>query len=65
MADFKVLGWCSDRKLIYYQHRQTGQIAYIAPSAQAAPLLKLAPLDMWETLFPVALALTGLPPLPT
>jgi putative DNA primase/helicase len=52
MADFKVLGWCSDRKLIYYQHRQTGQIAYIAPSAQAAPLLKLAPLDMWETLFP-------------
>ena len=51
-APFKVLGWCTDRKLIYYQHRQTGQIAYIAPSAQAASLLKLAPLEMWETLFP-------------
>lgn len=50
-APFKVLGWCPDRKVIYYQHRQTGQIANITPSVQAAPLLKLAPLEFWETNF--------------
>ena len=48
-APFKVLGWCPDRKVIYYQHRQTGQIAYITPSAQATPLLKLAPHHYWES----------------
>ena len=51
-APFKVLGWCPDRKVIYYQHRQTGQIAYIRPSAQATPLLSLAPADYWESLYP-------------
>jgi hypothetical protein len=51
-APFKVLGWCPDRKVIYYQHRKTGQIAYIRPSAQATPLLSLAPADYWETLYP-------------
>ena len=51
-APFKVLGWCTDRKVIYYQHRQTGQIAYITPSAQATPLLKLAPADFWESQYP-------------
>ena len=49
---FKVLGWCSDRKVVYYQERQTGQIAYITPSAQATPLLKLAPVEYWEDLYP-------------
>jgi len=49
---FKVLGWCPDRKVIYYQHRQTGQIAYIRPSAQATPLLSLAPADYWKSLYP-------------
>ena len=52
MADFKVLGWCPDRKVIWYQHRQTGQIASITPSAQATPLLRLAPKDFWESEFP-------------
>jgi hypothetical protein len=51
-APFKVLGWCPDRKVIYYQHRQTGQIAYIRPSAQAAPLLSLAEAGYWESLYP-------------
>lgn len=50
-APFKVLGWCPERKAIWYQHRQTGQIASITPSAQAAPLLKLAPASYWETLY--------------
>lgn len=45
---FKVLGWCPDRRRIYYQHSQTGQIAYITPSAQAGPLLQLAPRSHWE-----------------
>ena len=44
---FKVLGWCPDRKVIWYQHRQTGQIASITPSANATPLLKLAPASFW------------------
>ena len=51
-APFKVLGWCPDRKVIYYQHRQTGQIACITPAAQGGPLLKLAPLTHWETIHP-------------
>lgn len=51
-APFKVLGWCPDRKVIWYQHRQTGQISYITPSAQATPLLKLAPASHWKTLHP-------------
>ena len=51
-APFNVLGWCTDRKVIYYQHRQTGQIACITPSAQAAPLLKLAPAGHWESKYP-------------
>jgi len=48
---FKVLGWCADRRRIYYQHSQTGQIAYITPSAQAGPLLQLAPRSHWEQKF--------------
>ena len=49
---FKVLGWCTERKVIWYQHRQTGQIANITPSAQATPLLKLAPQKYWKDNFP-------------
>lgn len=52
VAPYRVLGWSSDRSLIYYQHRQTGQIASIKPSAQAGPLLKLAPIDWWEIRHP-------------
>lgn len=49
---FKVLGWCTERKVIWYQHRQTGQIANITPSAQATPLLKLAPQKYWKDKYP-------------
>jgi hypothetical protein len=51
-APFKVLGWCPERKLIWYQHRQTGQIDAIHATAQAGPLLKLAPMDWWATRHP-------------
>jgi len=49
---FKVLGWSADRQRIHYQHRQTGQIDAILASAQAGPLLKLAPLSWWSSLHP-------------
>ena len=49
---FKVLGWCSQRRSIYYQHRETGQIAEIAAATQAGPLLKLAPLEWWGMTHP-------------
>lgn len=49
---FNILGWCPDRKVIYYQHRQTGQIANITPSSQPTPLLKLAPAGFWESQHP-------------
>ncbi len=49
---YKVLGWCPDRARIHYQHRATGQIADIKPSAQPAPLLKMAPIAYWEALYP-------------
>lgn len=46
---YRILGWCSDRARVYYQHRQTGQIASIKPAAQAGPLLQLAPIGWWAT----------------
>ncbi len=49
---FRVLGWCPDRSRIYYQHRETGQIASIKPAAQAGPLLQLAPIGWWATCHP-------------
>lgn len=51
-APYRVLGWCADRSRIYYQHRQTGQIASIKPSAAAGPLLQLAPIGWWEAYYP-------------
>jgi hypothetical protein len=51
-APYRILGWCPDRARIHYQHRQTGQIAAIKPSAQAGPLLQLAPIGWWATLHP-------------
>jgi hypothetical protein len=47
-AYYKVLGWCSDRRRIYYQERKTGQIGSITASASAGPLLQLAPRSYWE-----------------
>ena len=49
---YRILGWCQDRARIYYQHRQTGQIANMKPAAQAGPLLQLAPLGWWATTHP-------------
>lgn len=46
---YRILGWCPDRQRIHYQHRQTGQIASIKPTAQAGPLLQLAPIGWWAT----------------
>ena len=46
---YRVLGWCAERKQIWYQHRQTGQIASIKPTATAGPLLQLAPIGWWES----------------
>ncbi len=46
---YRVLGWCAERKSIWYQHRQTGQIASIKPTATAGPLLQLAPIGWWES----------------
>lgn len=51
-APYRVLGWCSDRARVFYQHRQTGQIASIKPAAQAGPLLQLAPIGWWATFHP-------------
>ena len=49
---YRILGWCPDRnRIYYYQHRETGQISAITPNAQAGPLLRLAPLAYWETLY--------------
>ena len=49
---FKVLGWSADRQRIHYQHRKTGQIDAIPATAQAGPLLKLAPMDWWMSKHP-------------
>lgn len=51
-APYRILGWCTDRARIHYQHRDTGQIAWIKPAAQAAPLLQLAPISWWATVHP-------------
>jgi len=48
VAPYRVLGWCSERSRVYYQHRQTGQIASIKPSSQPGPLLHLAPIGWWK-----------------
>ena len=44
---FKVLGWDADRKVVFYRHRQTSQIASVKPYGPAE-LLKLAPAAQWE-----------------
>jgi hypothetical protein len=48
---FKVLGWCPQRKNIYYQHRDTGQVADIHVNNTAGTLLKLASLEWWQAAF--------------
>jgi hypothetical protein len=49
---FQVLGWCADRRKVWYRHRQTAQIASAVPYGQAE-LLKLAPLAHWWGSYPI------------
>ncbi|MFU8886138.1 MAG: hypothetical protein ACNA8O_11865 [Cyanobacteriota bacterium] len=51
-SPYRVLGWCADRKSIWYQHGQTGQVASLKPSGQIGSLLFLAAKSYWETLYP-------------
>jgi len=46
-APFKVLGWDTDRRQVFYRHRQTSQIASLKPYG-AAELLRLASVDHWQ-----------------
>ena len=49
---YQVLGWCADRRKVWYRHRQTAQIASAVPYGQAE-LLKLAPLAHWWDTYPI------------
>jgi putative DNA primase/helicase len=49
---YQVLGWCADRRKVWYRHRQTAQIASAVPYGQAE-LLKLAPLAHWWNTYPI------------
>ncbi|MEI7666794.1 MAG: hypothetical protein WCI65_12180 [Synechococcaceae cyanobacterium ELA263] len=49
---YQVLGWCTERRKVWYRHRQTAQIASALPYGQAE-LLKLAPLQHWWDAYPV------------
>jgi hypothetical protein len=49
---YQVLGWCVDRRKVWYRHRQTAQIASAVPYGQAE-LLKLAPLAHWWDTYPI------------
>jgi hypothetical protein len=49
---YQVLGWCPERKRVWYRHRQTAQIASANPYGQAE-LLKLAPRAHWWATYPV------------
>lgn len=49
---YQVLGWCTDRRKVWYRHRQTAQIASAVPYGQAE-LLKLAPLAHWWDTYPI------------
>ena len=48
---FTVVGWDTKREQVWYQHRQTGQLAQIR-AQQKSNLLNLAPVRHWESLFP-------------
>lgn len=48
LAPYRVLGWCSDRSRVFYQYRQTGQIASIKPASQPGSLLQLALIGWWK-----------------
>ena len=52
LEPYQVLGWCADRRRVWYRHRQTAQIASAGPYGQAE-LLKLAPLQHWWDTYPI------------
>jgi len=52
LEPYQVLGWCTDRRKVWYRHRQTAQIASAVPYGQAE-LLKLAPLQHWWDSYPI------------
>lgn len=52
LEPYQVLGWCIDRRKVWYRHRQTAQIASAVPYGQAE-LLKLAPLAHWWGSYPI------------
>ena len=51
---FILKGWDRPRKLIHYQHRETGQLGSISPPNGSGPsgLLALAPIAWWEAAYP-------------
>ncbi len=51
-APFRVLGWDTPRKLIWFQHRETGQISAIRPGPSFDRLLPLGLLGYWEATYP-------------
>jgi putative DNA primase/helicase len=53
-----VLGWDSQRRRIWFQHRQSAQISSTNPGPSFDRLLPLGPLEYWEQTFP-ADRLTG------
>ena len=52
LEPYQVLGWCTDRRKVWYRHRKTAQIASDVPYGQAE-LLKLAPLQHWWDTYPI------------
>ncbi len=51
-APFRVLGWDAPRQRIWFQHRETAQISAINPGPSFERLLRLGPLDYWESAYP-------------
>ena len=51
-APFRVLGWDAQRQRIWFQHRETAQIASVNPGPSFDRLVPLAPLEYWESTYP-------------
>lgn len=51
-APFRVLGWDSQRRRIWFQHRETAQISSTNPGPSFDRLVALGPLEYWEATFP-------------
>lgn len=51
-APYRVLGWDSQRRRIWFQHRQSAQISSTNPGPSFDRLLHLGRLEYWEQTFP-------------